>query len=107
MSEDAHPYYYGCPERLLKQSTVEDKSGWREKNRRLNAIKKEFANAYKRIHSGGIKTVRFKKEETEMEISVHYPLSKTSFVGTQTINNKTYRFPMGQMLSTYDSIILE
>lgn len=43
MDEDQHPYYYGCPESILKLSTCMEPSAvaWREKNRALRTAEKD------------------------------------------------------------------
>lgn len=46
MDEGMHPYYFNCPERILAQSTVPDKSGWRASCREKRKVARFVENQW-------------------------------------------------------------
>lgn len=66
MDESCGPGYYNCPERLLAQSDVEDKHGWREKCRQVrrekNGRRKALVALRERIKPGDKLTLKDGRE---------------------------------------------
>lgn len=82
LSEQEHPYYYDCPKRILKLSTVPDDSGWRKAclERAANKPINEWNAFKKKLVVGQVYT-------TDIEVPKHgftFTWDGDCFVSTQT-----------------------
>lgn len=100
MDESMGPNYYRCPERLLAQSEVEDKHGWREecrRRRRQAAERRRWAQRLKsgdtlELHRGwALNETTRRQEATYREAVFVRPYSKTFFVGRWVGESTLYR----------------
>lgn len=91
MDESMGPVEAGCPERLLKQSQVEDKHGWRERcreKRRKDAARRKWAKTLK--PGDRLKVGSFEKAVTYVRA-----FSNTYFVGRFEGESTVYKFRLG------------
>ncbi len=101
MDESVGPSFYDCPERILRQSDVEDRHGWREKcrkARRKKAAIKEWSKCLKsglplELHRGWRRNEETNRQEKIYEeVIFDYNWSGTYFVGHRPSEGSQYRF---------------
>lgn len=104
MDESMGPNYYRCPERLLKQSQVEDRHGWREKCRQLRRDKKARKEWMKTAQQGdilslfrGYHVVDGRHVEKYVDVVFDRAHTATFFVGHFRGESKRYRMSLSDV----------
>lgn len=100
MDESVGPNYYDCPERILRQSDIEDRYGWREKCRQLRrkkAATKKWAKTLQpgttlQIHRGMKMNDDKMLEPVYEDVIFDYNWSATYFVGHRPNSSTQYRY---------------
>jgi len=100
LDESVGPNFYDCPERILSQSDVEDRHGWREQCRqvrRKKAATKEWAKTLQpgttlQIHRGMKMNDDKMLEPVYEDVIFDYNWSATYFVGHRPNSSTQYRY---------------
>jgi len=101
MDESVGPVYYDCPERILKQSDVEDRYGWREKCREVRRRKAAIKVWSKDLTPGATlglfagfqtNTATNRRETIYKDVIFDYHWSATYFVGHRPGSSTYYRY---------------
>lgn len=106
MDESEHPYYYDCPEKLLKQSSVSSENGviWRDLCRKYRKQQQEFKKIVSNIKVGSKIIFR---NGIERKFEDVYNKSCTQIIATfieeETQEVKRYRYPVTDIETIFEA----